>query len=71
MANMSGVKFSYIGPSMKNTKRIANSILLLALSGLVAGCIVGPREGYYDSDHHRYYHEKAWHDCGDRDEHCH
>ena len=55
---------------MKNTKRIAASTFLLGLIGLVVGCMVGPREGYYDSDHHRYYHENGWHDCADRDEHC-
>ena len=56
---------------MKNTKRIATSTFLLGLIGLVVGCMVGPREGFYDSDHHRYYHENGWHDCADRDEHCH
>ncbi len=56
---------------VKNTQRIANSIFLLGLMALVTGCLVGPREGYYDSDHHRYYHENGWHDCGERDEHCH
>jgi hypothetical protein len=56
---------------MKNTKRIATSTFLLGLIGLVVGCMVGPREGNYDSDHHRYYHENGWHDCADRDEHCH
>jgi hypothetical protein len=56
---------------MKNTKRIAMSSFLFVLIGLVVGCIAGPREGYYDGDHHRYYHENSWHDCTDRDEHCH
>ena len=56
---------------MKNTKRIATSAFLLGLIGLFVGCMGGPREGYYDSDHHRYYHENGWHDCADRDEHCH
>ena len=56
---------------MKNTKRVAASTLLMALIGLVVGCMVGPREGYYDTGHHRYYHENGWHDCADRDEHCH
>jgi hypothetical protein len=36
-----------------------------------SGCIVAtPHEGYYDRDHHRWYHEHEWHECGDRDEHC-
>jgi hypothetical protein len=56
---------------MKNTRRIAASTFLLGLIGLVVGCMVGPREGAYDGDHHRYYHENGWHDCADRDEHCH
>jgi hypothetical protein len=39
---------------------------------LAAGCIVTPgyREGYYDRDHHRYYHENAWHECGEHEERC-
>ncbi len=56
---------------MKNIKRIGKSAFLLGLIGLVLGCVLAPREGYYDGGHHRYYHENAWHDCGDHDEHCH
>jgi hypothetical protein len=56
---------------MKNTRHIAPITFLLVLIGLVAGCIAGPREGYYDGDHHRYFHENSWHNCGERDEHCH
>ena len=56
---------------MKNAKRIAASTFLFGLIGLVVGCMVGPREGYYDSNHHRYYHERSWHDCGeDHNERC-
>jgi len=29
-----------------------------------------PTEGYYDRDHHRWYHENAWVMCDDRDPHC-
>ena len=54
---------------MTNIKHIATSSFLCALIGLVAGCFPGPREGYYDGDHHRYYHENGWHDCADHDEH--
>jgi len=34
--------------------------------------VVPPHEGYYDRPHHRWYHDHAWHDCGDRDrdDHC-
>jgi hypothetical protein len=65
------VKTTLKGWSMRNTMRIATSTFLLGLIGLVVGCMVGPREGYYDGGHHRYYHENGWHDCAERDEHCH
>jgi len=53
--------------------------VLIALTGaavlagalLSSGCVVEPREGFYDRDHHRWYHEHAWHDCVAIDEHCH
>jgi hypothetical protein len=57
--------------SMTNMKRIATRTLLLGLVGFGLGCVAVPREGYYDGDHHRYYHENNWHECGNRDEHCH
>ena len=49
--------------------------ILLGLMVLSSGCIVaerdgGYREGYYDRDHNRYYHDHGWRDCGDHDEHC-
>jgi hypothetical protein len=56
---------------MKNTRQFINAGFLLAWIGLAAGCVVAPGEGYYDRDHHRYYHEHGWHDCGDHDDHCH
>jgi hypothetical protein len=48
---------------------------MLGLITLSSACVVagpggGYREGYYDRDQHRYYHENSWHDCGERDEHC-
>jgi hypothetical protein len=52
------------------TKRIAAGVFLVGLFALAAGCGRGPREGEFDRDHHRYYHEHEWHDCVDRDEHC-
>jgi hypothetical protein len=55
---------------MKNTVRIAKSSLLLALISLALGCVVVPAEGYYDRDHHRYYHERSWHECGEHDAYC-
>ena len=58
---------------MKDATRAVIGSLLLGLAVLSAGCVVaaGPREGYYDRDHHRYYHERVWVDCGDHDDHCH
>jgi hypothetical protein len=31
----------------------------------------GYREGYYDREHHRYYHEHSWHECMEHDAYCH
>ena len=45
-------------------------LALLGLAFVLPGCVVEPREGFYDREHHRWYHEHAWHECGDRDEHC-
>lgn len=66
---------------MINTQSIFRGGILLGLIALSSACVVaepgyhegdrqGYREGYYDRDHHRYYRENAWHDCGERDEHC-
>jgi hypothetical protein len=55
-------------PSLKLTARAL--IALLGLVFFVSGCVVEPREGYYDANHHRWWHEHAWHDCGDNDSHC-
>ena len=56
---------------MRTLKRIARGSVLLTLISIAAGCLVAePREGYWDHDHHRYYHDHTWHECGDRDEHC-
>jgi hypothetical protein len=55
---------------MSDSKSIAKGSFLLGLIMFATGCVVAPREGYYDHDHHRYYHQSAWHDCGERDEHC-
>jgi hypothetical protein len=46
------------------------SFLLLGLMLLATGCVVEPREGFYDRDHHRWYHEHTWHECAEHDEHC-
>ena len=45
--------------------------VLLGLIAAASACVVAvPREGYYDRDHHRYYHERVWVDCGEHDDHC-
>ena len=54
----------------RNMRRIAMTSLMLGLMSLLPGCIIGPREGDYDRDHHRYYHQSGWHECGDHDDHC-
>jgi hypothetical protein len=59
---------------MKNSITLAKGSLLAALIILASACVVtpreGPREGYYDSDHHRYYREHSWHECGEHDNYC-
>ena len=52
------------------TIRIVIGTFLLGTMLLTSGCIVAPREGYYDHEHHRWYHEHTWVTCGERDEHC-
>ncbi len=55
---------------MSDVKLLARSAVVLALMAAATACVVEPRNDYYDRDHHRYYHEHAWHDCGDHDDHC-
>jgi hypothetical protein len=57
---------------MRFPSSIARATLLaVGLTLLMQGCVVEPREGFYDRDHHRWYHEHHWRDCGEHDEHCH
>ncbi len=56
---------------MKDAIRIVQAGIVLALVVVSSGCFVEPRNGYYDRDHHRYYHEHVWHECVQQDEHCH
>jgi hypothetical protein len=55
--------------------RFAVSSFVLACLGLMSACVVAERDhyrdGYYDHEHSRYWHENSWHACGERDEHCH
>jgi hypothetical protein len=57
-------------PEMKDSIRIAQTGVVLALLMASSACVVEPRNGYYDRDHHRYYHEHVWIDCSEHDEHC-
>ena len=53
------------------SQQILKGAVLLVLAAWASGCVVAePREGYYDRDHHRYYNEHAWHDCGDHEDRC-
>ena len=53
-----------------NISIIVGSFLLGLIMLATSGCVVEPREGYYDHPHHRYYHERAWHDCREHDVYC-
>jgi len=57
---------------MKDAIRIVIGSLFLGTSLFMAGCVVAPppAEGYYDHDHHRWWHEHSWVNCGPNDEHC-
>jgi hypothetical protein len=55
---------------MKKIQSIAKTSFLFGLVLMATACVIEPREGYYDRDHARWYHEHHWHDCGDRDDHC-
>jgi len=55
---------------MSKLQRVAQSSVVLAVILVATGCVVEPRESYYDHEHHRYYHDHTWHDCGEHDDHC-
>jgi hypothetical protein len=55
---------------MTYAKRLAQCSFVMGLIATVLACGAAPNEGYYDRDHHRYYHERAWHECVEHDEHC-
>ncbi|HEX4241894.1 MAG TPA: hypothetical protein VHZ53_10815 [Steroidobacteraceae bacterium] len=56
---------------MKNLINLGRGCVALALVVFATGCVVAePREGYYDHDHHRYYHEHTWHECTEHDNFC-
>lgn len=57
---------------MNTMQSVIKGSLLLALTMLSCACVVAePREGYYDRDHARYYHEHSWHECGEHNDSCH
>lgn len=61
----------YRGEYMKKLETIAKGSFLLGLLMFTSACVVAtPREGAYDRDHHRYYHEREWHECGEHDNYC-
>ncbi|MGB6452392.1 MAG: hypothetical protein WBE92_16695 [Steroidobacteraceae bacterium] len=56
---------------MMITKRTSLGSCLLALAVMfVSGCVIAPREGYFDRAHHRWYHNHTWVVCVANDEHC-
>jgi hypothetical protein len=55
---------------MSIVKKLTLGGMLLAFATAFSGCMVETREGYYDHDHHRYWHEHAWHECAERDPYC-
>jgi len=56
---------------MTNGKQIVKGAFLLGLLALASACVVAePREGYYDHEHSRYYHEHEWHACGEHSDSC-
>jgi hypothetical protein len=61
---------------MSAIRFVARGSCLISLIALLAGCVIapdhgGPRDGYYDRSHHRYYHDHGWHDCHGHDDYCH
>ena len=56
-----------------------SGLLMVSWGFMLNGCVIDrehtverpvPYEGYYDREHHRWYHENAWVVCDDRDPHC-
>ena len=50
---------------------IVKSSFLLGLFAIATACVAEePRDGFYDHEHQRYYHDHSWHDCGEADNYC-
>ncbi len=61
-----------LGAVMNKMETVIKGTILLVLTISSSACIVAePREGYYDREHTRYYHEHKWHECGERNDFCH
>jgi hypothetical protein len=67
---------------MTGIRTILSHSFLFGLVALSSGCVIhergpseareeGYREGYYDRERHRYYHENSWHECMEHDAYCH
>jgi hypothetical protein len=62
------------------------AMLMASMMLCLSGCVVhdrevvpdrgstaynqGYKEGYYDREHNRWWHDQAWHDCVENDIHC-
>ena len=65
---------------MAGKHTILSHAVLVGLVALSSGCVIhersgeareeGYREGYYDREHSRYYHEHSWHECRENDPYC-
>jgi hypothetical protein len=68
---------------MAGIRTILSHSFILGLLALSSGCVIHERgggseareqayrEGYYDREHNRYYHEHTWHECMEHDPYCH
>ena len=69
---------------MKVSSWFSGAVVLAALMMGLSGCVVhdrdvvhdggyaqGYKEGYYDREHNRYWHDETWHECSVDDTHCH
>jgi hypothetical protein len=69
---------------MAGLRTILSHSFLLGSLALSSGCVIHEherggsaareeayREGYYDREHNRYYHEHSWHECMEHDAYCH
>jgi len=55
---------------MSQLSSLIKNGMVLAMVVMSTACIVEPRNDYYDRDHHRYYHDHGWHECGDHNDYC-